>query len=65
MNGTLKNDKYKESFDSLVRAIERGDVKKIDKQYNKTTSDLSKTFESLTDKAEDIAKYVVRGDLDN
>lgn len=65
MNGTLKNDKYKESFDSLVKAIKRGDVKKIDKQYNKTTNDLSKTFESLTDKAEDIAKYVVRGDLDN
>ncbi|WP_265017003.1 hypothetical protein [Wolbachia endosymbiont (group B) of Endotricha flammealis] len=65
MNVTLKNDKYKESFDSLVRAIERGDVKKIDKQYNKTTNDLSKTFESLTDKAEDIAKYVVRGDLDS
>lgn len=65
MNGTLKNDKYKESFDSLVKAIKRGDVKKIDKQYNKTTNDLSKTFESLTDKAEDIAKYVVRVDLDN
>ncbi|WP_353274472.1 hypothetical protein [Wolbachia endosymbiont (group A) of Ennomos erosarius] len=65
MNGILKNDKYKESLDSLVRAIERGDVKKIDKQYNEITNDLSKTFESLTDKAEDIAKYVIRGDLDS
>lgn len=65
MNSISKNDKYKESLDSLVGAIERGDVKKIDKQYNEITNGLSKTFESLTGKAEDIAKYVVRGDLDN
>lgn len=65
MNGTLKNDKYKESFDSLVRAIGRGDVKKIDKQYDKTINALFETFESSTDKAEDVAKYVVRGDLDS
>lgn len=65
MNSALKSDKYRESLDSLIRAIERGDVKKIDRQYNELTNDLSKMFESLTDKAEDIAKYVVRGDLDN
>ena len=65
MNGTLKNDKYKESFDSLVRAIGRGDVKKIDKQYDKTINALFETFESSTDKAEDVAKYVIRGDLDS
>ncbi|MDG7056253.1 MAG: hypothetical protein LKM44_02065 [Wolbachia endosymbiont of Meromenopon meropis] len=65
MNGILRNDQYKKNFNFLVKAIKQEDEKKIDKWYYKIISDLSETLEGLTDKAEDVARYILRDDLDN
>ncbi|MGL9718443.1 MAG: hypothetical protein ACR5K9_07285 [Wolbachia sp.] len=65
MDDLFESDSYKKNLDSLKKAIKLGDVKKVSEQYNKTVRDLSKALEDFTDKAEDIAKFVIHDDLDS
>ncbi|MDR2046260.1 MAG: hypothetical protein LBP77_04825 [Rickettsiales bacterium] len=62
MNDPFKSENYKKNLDSLIEAIK---LKNIGEQYNKTVRDLSQTLESFTDKAEDVAKFVICSDLNN
>ncbi|WP_374698982.1 hypothetical protein [Wolbachia endosymbiont (group B) of Limnophora tigrina] len=62
MNDPFKSENYKKNLDSLIEAIK---LKNIGEQYNKTVRDLSQTLESFTDKAEDVAKFVIYSDLNN
>ncbi|MFP3024222.1 MAG: hypothetical protein ACEY3K_15610, partial [Wolbachia sp.] len=62
MNDPFKSENYKKNLDSLIEAIK---LKNIGEQYNKTVRDLSQTLESFTDKAEDVAKFVICSDLSN
>ncbi|WP_353276991.1 hypothetical protein [Wolbachia endosymbiont (group A) of Agelastica alni] len=62
MNDPFKSENYKKNLDSLIEAIK---LKNTGEQYNKTVRDLSQTLESFTDKAEDVAKFVICSDLNN
>ncbi|MBC6686330.1 hypothetical protein H9I48_03725 [Wolbachia pipientis] len=62
MNDPFKSKNYKKNLDSLIEAIK---LKNIGEQYNKTVRYLSQTLESFTDKAEDVAKFVICSDLNN
>ncbi|WP_250294913.1 hypothetical protein [Wolbachia endosymbiont of Oedothorax gibbosus] len=62
MNDPFKSENYKKNLDSLIKAIK---LKNIGEQYNKTVRDLSQALESFTDKAEDVAKFVICSDLNN
>ncbi|WP_395463152.1 hypothetical protein [Wolbachia endosymbiont of Cantharis cryptica] len=65
MDDPFKSENYKKNLDSLIKAIKLGDVKEIEKQYKKTVRDLSQALEGFTDKAEDVAKFVICSDLNN
>ncbi|WP_343288943.1 hypothetical protein [Wolbachia endosymbiont of Encarsia formosa] len=62
MNDPFKSEDYKKNLDSLIKAIKLGNS---EKQYGKTVTDLSHALEGFTDKAEDVAKLVIRDDLNN
>jgi len=62
MNDPFKSEDYKKNLDSLIKAIKLGNS---EKQYGKTITDLSHALEGFTDKAEDVAKLVIRDDLNN
>ncbi|MCA7010908.1 hypothetical protein [Wolbachia endosymbiont of Tribolium confusum] len=62
MNDPFKSEDYKKNLDSLIKAIKLGNS---EKQYDKTVTDLSHALEGFTDKAEDVAKLVIRDDLNN
>lgn len=50
------------NLDSLIKDIKLGNP---EKQYDKTVTDLSHALEGFTDKAEDVAKLVMRDYLNN
>ncbi|WP_264377119.1 hypothetical protein [Wolbachia endosymbiont (group B) of Ochlodes sylvanus] len=62
MHDPFKSEDYKKNLDSLIKAIKLGNP---EKQYGKTVTDLSHALEGFTDKAEDVAKLVIRDDLSN
>ncbi|WCR58947.1 MAG: hypothetical protein PG978_000361 [Wolbachia endosymbiont of Ctenocephalides felis wCfeF] len=49
----------------MLEVIKLKDTKKIDKQYNETVRDLSQALKDFTNKAEDVAKFVIYTDLNN
>lgn len=65
MKDQFKSDNYRENLDFLKEAIKAGDELVTIRHYNKTVRDLSQTLESFTDKAEDVAKFVICSDLNN
>ncbi|TVS92791.1 hypothetical protein COM42_005565 [Wolbachia pipientis] len=65
MNDPFKSEDYKKNLDSLIKAIKAGDELVTIRQYGKTVTDLSHALEGFTDKAEDVAKFVIRSDLNN
>lgn len=62
MNDPFKSEDYKKNLDSLIKAIKLGNS---EKQYGKIVKDLSRALEGFTDKAEEVAKLVIRDDLNN
>lgn len=62
MNDPFKSEDYKKNLNSLIEAIKRGNS---EKQYDKTVTDLSHALECFTDKSEDLARLVIRDDLNN
>ncbi|WP_353277627.1 hypothetical protein [Wolbachia endosymbiont (group B) of Villa cingulata] len=62
MHDPFKSEDYKKNLDSLIKAINLGNP---EEQCYKTVTDLSHALEGFTDKAEDVAKLVIRDDLNN
>lgn len=62
MHDPFKSEDFKKNLESLIKAIKLGNS---EKQYGKTVTDLSHALEGFTDKAEDLAKLVIRDDLNN
>ncbi|WP_353287837.1 hypothetical protein [Wolbachia endosymbiont (group B) of Gerris lacustris] len=62
MNDPFKSEDYKKNLDSLIKAINLGNP---EEQFHKTVTDLARALEGSTDKAEDVAKLVIRDDLNN
>lgn len=62
MHDPFKSEDYKKNLDSLIKAINLGNP---EEQCYKTVIDLSHALEGFTDKAEDVAKLVIRDDLNN
>jgi hypothetical protein len=58
----FKSDNYRENLDFLKEAIKAGDELVTIRHYNKMVRDLSQALKRFTDKAEDVAKFVIRSD---
>lgn len=65
MDDPFKSGNYNKNLNSLIQVIKLKDTKKIDKQYNETVRDLSQALKDFTNKAEDVAKFVIYTDLNN
>lgn len=65
MDDSFKSGNYNKNLNSLIQVIKLKDTKKIDKQYNETVRDLSQALKDFTNKAEDVAKFVIYTDLNN
>ncbi|WCR57605.1 hypothetical protein [Wolbachia endosymbiont of Ctenocephalides felis wCfeJ] len=65
MADSFKSSNYNKNLNFLIQVIKLKDTKKIDKQYNETVRDLSQALKNFTNKAEDIAKFVIYTDLNN
>ncbi|MDR1139943.1 MAG: hypothetical protein LBJ80_01550 [Rickettsiales bacterium] len=65
MDDPFKSGNYNKNLNSLIQVIKLKDTKKIDKQYNETVRDLSQALKGFTNKAEDVAKFVIYTDLNN
>lgn len=67
MSDLFKSDNYDKNLNSLIRAINLKDTKKINEQYDETLRDLSQALKGFTNKAksEDVAKFVIYSDLNN
>ncbi|WP_419246992.1 hypothetical protein ACJZL1_03645 [Wolbachia endosymbiont of Rhagoletis indifferens] len=62
MKDPFKSDNYRENLGFLKEAIKARDELVTIRHYNKTVRDLSQALKRFTDKAEDVAKFVIRGD---
>lgn len=65
MSDLFKSDNYDKNLNSLIRVIKLKDTKKINEQYDETLKDLSQALNGVTNKAEDVAKFVIYSDLNN
>ncbi|MFL3877140.1 hypothetical protein [Wolbachia endosymbiont of Trichogramma kaykai] len=65
MSDLLKSDNYDKNLNSLIRVIKVKDTKKINEQYDETLKDLSQALKNFTNKAKDVAKFVIYSDLNN
>ncbi len=62
MKDPFKSDNYRENLGFLKEAIKARDELVTIRHYNKTVRDLSQALKRFTDKAEDVAKFVIRSD---
>ncbi|MGL9732233.1 MAG: hypothetical protein ACR5KX_05730 [Wolbachia sp.] len=65
MDDPFKSGNYNKNLSSLIQVIKLKDTKKIDKQYNEMVRDLSQALKDFTNKAEDVARFVIYTDLNN
>ncbi|MGL9702565.1 hypothetical protein [Wolbachia endosymbiont of Cimex lectularius] len=65
MDDPFKSGNYNKNLSSLIQVIKLKDTKKIDKQYNETVRDFSQALKDFTNKAEDVARFVIYTDLNN
>ncbi|MGL9757746.1 MAG: hypothetical protein ACR5LA_02590 [Wolbachia sp.] len=65
MSDLFKSDNYDKNLNSLIRVIKLKDTKKINEQYDETLKNLSQALNGVTNKAEDVAKFVIYTDLNN
>jgi hypothetical protein len=65
MDDPFKSGNYNKNLNSLIQVIKLKDTKQIDEQYGKTVRDLSQALKDFTNKAEDVAKFVIYTDLNN